>query len=717
MAAPPTSWCTHYHRNQLDGGVLQNSFEITTEKLDEVTRTHTDGQSIMRTLNTLPYSTFFITPEKLGNVNFLHQGFSHASVIGEDSIGVFIHGNFDESPFKVLPIDQATGPISGPTGARTRGDMSLHGPSLSDMLGVQSVEEFTNLPQGNNAILDGRPNHFVVSGRLFVQLDGPRTIHASKVAFLIIDSLLRLPTIEVESSEEGEGKETTIEESDDDDQETISIKDLRNSCEALLTYLWVVANRGAPTYDLPDLPDDRILFGRTRRIRAKLTTRDDGQRAPHPYPDDDTPTRRGGRAHADGGDPNVGRDPNVLAIATQGLINTLSQIDRDQQRDRREDLAEKSLFRGLGPNQRGLFLRLSTSSFDEAPAVSTFMNAFIKQKHAIRAVAQLKYESRDWPGTFSESALQRFLVNGFVAQEASASQLGGFTVFMCYPKASDVGTVPLYKDKARIRDMLGLDQSEEVVSYFSRKSFYVASDTNELKIQLETCLRLLEKLTVRHSVAGTGLTYIIRKFDSLVTTFAEMFVLVPNFGALFLYSVDRALQFFFSQVQEIESVDYLPDWIIGYPRTKAIELMDGIRESRAPTSIVLPDCLRKTEADPPSLTDEGYGKRGGGGKDETSEPKTKKKKSSAGVNRNVEPSWKLPSGKTFTDYFLPKSENLKGWPTFPNPDGGGKNYLCIKFQVEGRCRDGCSLAHPDPKKMAKETHSEISSKFAAIYGA
>ena len=262
--------------------------------------------------------------------------------------------------------------------------------------------------------------------------------------------------------------------------------------------------------------------------------------------------------------------------------------------------------------------------------------------------------------------------------------------------------------------MLGLKQSDDVVDYFSKKSFYVSTNTNDLKIQLQTCLSLLEKLSCAHTIAGSGLRYILRKYDELTTMFAEMFIAVPNFGAQFLYSVDRALQFFFTKVQEVRDVSDLSEWEKDYPESKAIELMDGIRESRAPSTVVLPSCLRNPEADssPPSLIQEGFGKRESGSGEAGSTPSKKKRK--AGPNKNVEPTWKLPPGKKYGDYFLPKSDNLRGWPTFANADGI-KKHLCIKFQTEGRCRDGCTLAHPDPKSMSKEIHSEVSARFAKVY--
>jgi len=85
--ASSISWCTYYYRHHRDGGVLQRSLEVNAETWDKVTLSHTDEPSIMKTLNTLPESTFFVVPAaSSGNVNYLHHGFSHTAQIGGASI-------------------------------------------------------------------------------------------------------------------------------------------------------------------------------------------------------------------------------------------------------------------------------------------------------------------------------------------------------------------------------------------------------------------------------------------------------------------------------------------------------------------------------------------------------------------------------------------------------------------------------------------------------
>jgi hypothetical protein len=64
-----------------------------------------------------------------------------------------------------------------------------------------------------------------------------------------------------------------------------------------------------------------------------------------------------------------------------------------------------------------------------------------------------------------------------------------------------------------------------------------------------------------------------------------------SFGAKFLCTIDRTMHFFFKRVQQAESVAHLSHHVKHYLRDKAVELVDGILESKAPINIVLPFCL------------------------------------------------------------------------------------------------------------------------------
>jgi len=156
-----------------------------------------------------------------------------------------------------------------------------------------------------------------------------------------------------------------------------------------------------------------------------------------------------------------------------------------------------------------------------------------------------------------------------------------------------------------------------------------------------------------------------------------MFAALPNFGASFLYSIDHALQFFFSLVQDATSGHDLSGWEIAYPETQATELMDGIQGNRAPTSILLPVCLRTPTPTTPSPNER---KR----KADTNALTTRPSQATELINPHVETKWKLPQNMQYRQCFFPDSPNLKNWPSFDNKKGV-KKPLCICFQALGRC--------------------------------
>jgi hypothetical protein len=253
------------------------------------------------------------------------------------------------------------------------------------------------------------------------------------------------------------------------------------------------------------------------------------------------------------------RDLDTLAVATQRLISTLASFDKDRQEHRREDQAEKSVLRNLGPLQLQLFKRLSTTKFNVPGEYTQTMQRFTQEKSAVKAANQTAHMSRGWLGTFSLPAFQRFITTGYESSEKSASNPGRFTIFMCYPSVADVGFKPLDQYESKIRDLLGLEQTDEIVKYLAKKSYAIASNPDHPKIQIQTYHDLLEKLTCINGTALPGLAYILDHFDKNVTTFAEMFARVPNFAAKFLYAIDRSMQFFFTKVQNVEHVHNLSD--------------------------------------------------------------------------------------------------------------------------------------------------------------
>jgi hypothetical protein len=689
------SWATHYHRNKRDGSSTQRSFETSPDVWARVSHGNVNHQTFVSTLSTLP-TPFLLVPGEEKNVQLLHHGLLHASQVGGTVDAVFIHGNLSESPFKMIPIQDITTPLTTSTAGRTRADPFSHSPSLLDMCNAVSAETFAALPPGDNKILQGHPNHFLIDAIHFLKMNGRRTFPAAELAISIISSTLRLP----DENDENRERQDDEDEDDDDDgleQEKDQIKESRDSHESLLAYLWTISQSNAPPIRLADPPEDPTLGGRIQEIRSKLMSSDPGR--------DQASERQPMRDST--------RDLDTLAVATQGLISTLASIDKDRQEHRREDQAEKSVLRNLGPLQLQLFKRLSTTNFNVPGEYTPTMQRFTQEKSAVKAANQMAHVSRGWLGTFSLPAFQRFITNGYESSEKSASNPGGFTIFMCYSSVDDRGLKPLDQDESKIRDLLGLEQTDEIVKYLAKKSYAIASNPDHLKIQIQTYHDLLEQLTCIEGIALPGLAYILDHFDKNVTTFAEMYARVPNFGAKFLYAIDRSMQFFFTKVQNVEHVHNLSNHTREYLFNRATDLMDGILESRAPVDVVLPACLMiqdKPSSVPPASHEHPAKKRGPVPVDDLAPSKSRPI-----LNESAVSAWKIPSGKTYGELFHPRSGNLKDWPVF-NANGKQKP-MCIRFQSKSQCTSICTLSHPNPSTMDTGDWNKVNQRFSDVYRA
>jgi hypothetical protein len=268
------TWTTHYHRNKRDGSSTQRSFETSPDVWNRVSLGNVNHQTFVSTLSTLPMP-FLLVPGEGREVKLLHHGLLHASKIGGTADAVFIHGNLSESPFKVIPIQDVTTPLNTTTTSRwTRADPFSHSPSLPDMCSAVSSEAFAALPPGDNKILQGRPNHFFISGIHFINMNGRRTFPAADLAISIISSTLRFPDEHYEHRKDQEVENQDDDDDDGLDHEKDQIKETRGSHESLLAYLWTISQSNAPSIGLIDPPEDPTLGDRIQETRAKLVNSD-----------------------------------------------------------------------------------------------------------------------------------------------------------------------------------------------------------------------------------------------------------------------------------------------------------------------------------------------------------------------------------------------------------------------------------------------------------
>jgi hypothetical protein len=89
-------------------------------------------------------------------------------------------------------------------------------------------------------------------------------------------------------------------------------------------------------------------------------------------------------------------------------------------------------------------------------------------------------------------------------------------------------------------------------------------------------------------------------------------------------------------------------------------------------------------------------------------------------NPSVVASWRLPEGKTYSDFYNPrepeKKPNTLGWPKFPHHKFPSKSKKpCLKYQAKGSCSSACFMAHINPSKMETVAKKLFEEQFIQIY--
>ena len=587
----------------------------------------------------------------------------------------FIQGNFSSFPFTVIcrpseaiqPIDQGRvtthGKDTGPTACST----------LVEMLGATNQDAFAALTGNQGDTLANRPNHLFIHPRIFTKADGPRTIRAKALAYVIIDELnsdLRGSTTE---------------------QEKVEVREEMNSSEVLLACLWASKQGLLTSVTLSDMAESPHLNHQCELILDKIRK--------------DTP-QTGSTLDPAGG----------LAVATQSLMLSMQQRESTRLLERAEDKSAKSLIRNLSPKQQGLFLRLCTSHMHKPPTMSPFLTLCLAEKAPQRATNLITQETRKWKGTFSASGLSRFLAGGYVSQEGSQGEPGGFTVFMFRPRSpftTGASTESVVQGKSRIREFFDLEADEETLTFYQKKEFFIPTSENELKIVLQTWHDLLVLLTVEKSIAVEGLATILEQFDDHYQVIQEMFASTADFGLTVLVILDNHMQKFFEMVSDLEDMTKASSRQRDFLWNQANEFLEGL-ENRRPPSVVIPQCLRRTPTSAPS--------KGGGSSDPSPTKKKKssadkaKKKQATASNSEPQQAWSIPQGKKYLDFFAMGSPHETGWPKVQDTRFERPRSLCIRFQVKGACTEGCSLAHITKSQMSNKQETDVAAKFRAVYG-
>jgi hypothetical protein len=226
---------------------------------------------------------------------------------------------------------------------------------------------------------------------------------------------------------------------------------------------------------------------------------------------------------------------------------SMQKTEATRLQERAEDKSAKLRIRNLLPSQQALFTKLCTKHMQEEPIMLNFLTLCLAEKTPLRASNLITHESRKWKGTFSASDLTRFLAGGYISQEGSQGEPGGFTVFMFHPRSPlTKGTLTelAIKGRGRIREFFALDADRDIFQFYQKKEFFISASENELKIELQTWHGLIVLMTVKDSIVTEGLSLILEHYSEHYQVIQEMFASITDFGLTVLVILDNQLQKF-----------------------------------------------------------------------------------------------------------------------------------------------------------------------------
>ena len=655
------SWTTFYARNRDDEGAIQTLFDAELQDLVDSTVAHFEAPGkLSNTIAGSGNANMLMVPGDQGVMNILHHGF--VSNTSEGLALIFVQGNLgDCAYFKILPRDEATTQVKVVHGRRVT---ITNCPTLASMVGAESADAFVALEAAGNVILRQKPNHVMIHPAVFFLANGAATIRSKDLAFSIIESVRLDP--EEEDEEEIERKENEAK-----------------ALELILATLWASENGFLTKVNLRDIIENPILNHLIRTVKDKL------REGPEPT------------------DPGVGDvgAAAAWALSSQSIVQELNRMHESREAAKTLKESNMSLLKALGPAQKNLFTTLSTTDTTVTPAMSDFMTTLTMTKTPQKAVGQLKTETRDWPGTFSEGCCHRLLSTGLLSEEANRANPGGFTLFMFHPKTVEMGSKGFDKNTARLREYFDMEVTDETIEFYAKQGFFHPKNPHDMRIQLQTAHDMLELLTCKGTIAAAGLAYVLdpNRWDRVVTILHDRFQTEEQFGSKFVYSMDRTLQVFLDRVSR--STDIARDVDAGYLLRAATELMDhvergitiainlpvalspkGSTRATGDGSIGSPSKKARTTATPPKDTPKPAGRAYHHPSDEH-------------VNDDTHAEWLVPAGVDFQSLFPDRAPGAKRWPKFTDHRLPKKNKqpraapLCVRFQMAARCRYGCMLAH------------------------
>jgi hypothetical protein len=390
--APTTTltWTAFYARNREDEGAIQTIFEEDLQDLVERTTDHFEQPGkFADTIAGSANANMLIVPGTKGMMNILHHGFVSG---GRDGLAlIFAQGNLSDCAyFKVLDRNEATTQAKVTNGRRIT---IMNCPSLERMLEAVTADEFVNLEAQGNTILRQKPNHVMIHPAVFFIADGAATVRSKELAITIIENLRVDLEEDDEEEKEKKGKEAA-------------------GMELLHATLWASENDGLTAVTRSDIEENPTLNQLIRAVKGKLQ---EGEADPAP----------------DGvGRINDAGAAEAWAISSQSIVQELNRMHESREAAKSLKESNQSLLKSLGPAQKDLFTTLSTTSIAIEPEISEFMTNLTMMTTPQKAVGQLKSETRDWAGTFSEGCCHDYYLRAYCQKRRTEPTRVG-SLYLC----------------------------------------------------------------------------------------------------------------------------------------------------------------------------------------------------------------------------------------------------------------------------------------------
>ena len=343
-------------------------------------------------------------------------------------------------------------------------------PSLAAMLAAGTADEFVNLEAQGNTILRQKLNHIMLHPVVFFIANGEATVRSKELAIAVIENLRVDPEEDHEEEVEKKGKEAT-------------------GMELLLAMLWELEKDGFTDLRLSDIQGTPTLNQLIRGVKGKL------QETTGDAPTDGVRGMDEGAAEA-------------WAISSQSIVQELNRMHESREAEKCMKESNLSLLsKALGPAQKTLFTTLSTTSTSIEPEMSEFMKTLTMTKTPQKTVGQLKTETRDWAGTFSEGCCHRLLSTaGLLPEETNRANPGGFTISVFHAKTVDMGGKGFDKSTAKLWEYFDMEVTDDTLAFYAKQGFFHPTNPNDMRIQLQTAHNFLELLTCKRSIATEGLS-------------------------------------------------------------------------------------------------------------------------------------------------------------------------------------------------------------------